>query len=387
MSVNATIGDTGMTDAVANIRRYFEAVDTAFSGLDRVFELESQWVKRHNLIHQVCKAHIDRLRNSFACWELASRFSDKFQIDTRESGYPVFQHVLQLDKDRKNSVAMLGRLPAQDAIREHMADEILRHRRFPERYQKLMAERLYYETLKEQAVFGEYMPPSTVRISVNRRTGRPFYVVQWASYDGMAHLPLVYVAVIEDSSDQAANLEMDRKPWPEGDAIQGLPNRYLSDDFTAFVQSHSSYSLTLTTIASALDKDFPDLHPKQLRRFVLGPFYAGGITAHNEEVQGILDRVDKPKDMWLFTWTAQEVYSQEQKPARWGLWGKSAPEEVFYINTEDLDCVQQGVSSVERRALVPHEAFQAVFAQGKTEKVFGDYQCYIASGDNIIRHA
>ena len=76
------------------------------------------------------------------------------------------------------------------AIRGNMADEILRHRRFPERYQKLMAERLYYELLQEQTVFGEYMPPSTVRISVNRRTGRPFYVVQWATYDGLAHLPI-----------------------------------------------------------------------------------------------------------------------------------------------------------------------------------------------------
>ena len=108
---------------------------------------------------------------------------------------------------------------------------------------------------------------------------------------------------------------------------------------------------------------------------------------HNEEIQGVLDRVDDPDSMWLFTWTAQEIYSKEQKPARWGLWGRSAPEEIFYINTEDLDCVQQGVSSVERRALVPHEAFQAVFAQGKTEQIFGDYQCYIASGDHIIRHA
>ena len=300
-----------MTGAAANIKRYFEAVDTAFGGLERVFELESQWVKRHNLIHQVCKAYIDRLRNSFTCWELASRFSDKFQIDTRESGYPVFQHVLQLDKDRRNATAMLGRLPTPEAIRNDMADEILRHKRFPERYQKLMAERLYYETLKERAVFSEYMSPSTVRVSVNRRTGRPFYVVQWAAYDGMAHLPLVYVAVIEDSSDDVAHLDTNRKPWPDGDAVRGLPNRELSDDFKAFIQSHSSYSLTLTTIASALDTDFPTLHPKQMRRFVLGPFYAGGITAHNEEVQGILDRVDRPDDMWLFTWTAQEVYSQE----------------------------------------------------------------------------
>ena len=279
MQAHASIRGKEMTGAAASIRRYFEAVDAAFDGLERVFELERQWVKRHNLIHQICRSHLDRLRNSFTCWELASRFSDKFKIDTRESGYPIFQHVLQLENDRRNAEATLGRMPAPDAIRNDMANEILRFKRFPERYQKLMAERLYYETLTDRPVFAEQTAPVTVRVSVNRRTGRPFYVVQWAAFDGTAHLPLVYVAVIEDSSEDLRPPDKERRPWPEGDAVPGLPNPELSDAFTAFVRSQSSYGLTLTTIASALDADFPTLHPKQMRRFVLGPFYAGGITA------------------------------------------------------------------------------------------------------------
>ncbi|MEH6728436.1 MAG: hypothetical protein V7703_19990, partial [Hyphomicrobiales bacterium] len=63
----------------------------------------------------------------------------------------------------------------------------------------------------------------------------------------------------------------------------------------------------------------------------------------------------------------------------------SPPEQIFHINTDDIDCVQQGVSAVEYHALVPHAAYQAVYASGKAGDVFGRYQCSIVSEDDIIR--
>ena len=378
-----------MTSIVADMERYFGAVESAFSGLARVFDTEGEWVKRHNLIHRICKMHLDRLKVAHECWEYSTRFWDGFKIDTRDSGFPIYQHMLQLENDRGSANRRLEELPTAQQIRREMVEKLLRYRQHPGDLQKKMAERLYYETLADYDIFFTHTRPQTVRQSVNRRTGRPYYVVQWATYDGGANLPLIYVAVIEDSSGDAPKVnehEDGHQPWPASEAIPGLPNRDLSAEFEAFVDAHSSYSLTLTTIATALDKDFPELHPKQLRRFIVGPFFAGGFTNHAEEVQGILDKVDDPDNMWLMTWTSQELWSKEERPARWGLWGKSAPEEVFHINTDDIDCVQQGVSAVERRALIPHEAYQAVYAQGRVDEILGDYECYIAGGDRIIRN-
>ena len=42
-------------------------------------------------------------------------------------------------------------------------------------------------------------------------------------------------------------------------------------------------------------RDFETLHPKQLRRVVLGPFYSAGITENNSVVNEVLERVRKPK--------------------------------------------------------------------------------------------
>ena len=257
--------------------------------------------------------------------------------------------------------------------------------------QRAMAQRLYFEAIEDQPLFTAVTPPETIRYSVNPRTERPFYVVHWASYDGSANLPLVYIAIIEDSSggdilppDPARHVS--RPSRIKYRPVPGLPNRELSKPFAEFAANHSGYGLSLTSIGRALDKDFPKLHPKQLRRFILGPFYAGGITTHNERVQSVLDKVDDARNSWLLTWTAQELHSREQKPAKRGLWGGAPAEEVFFINADDLECARQGVSAYERHALVPHEAYQALHAQGRESETFDGYRCHVVSGDHILQH-
>jgi hypothetical protein len=41
----------------------------------------------------------------------------------------------------------------------------------------------------------------TAKVSVNPKTGRPFYLVHWAAFDGTANLPLIYMVTVEDSSE------------------------------------------------------------------------------------------------------------------------------------------------------------------------------------------
>jgi hypothetical protein len=214
--------------------------------------------------------------------------------------------------------------------------------------------------------------------------------VHWGYYDGVANLPLIYIAWLEDSSkdmisalvgsDGKLNKSID-VPLP----VEGLLNPELAHKFDDFCDKNSSYSLTLSTIATSLDHDFERLHPKQLRRFVLGPFYHADITRHGETVDQILAKVHKPENQWLMTWTLQELHSVNEKPAKWGLLSSEPAREEFYINTDDLDCARQGVSAFERHALVPHEAYQAIFAAGEQDKIFSGYETHIVSGNEVLR--
>lgn len=139
-----------------------------------------------------------------------------------------------------------------------------------------------------------------------------------------------------------------------------------------------------STIATNMDKDFEHLHPKQLRRFIFGPFYHTAFTQHGEKVDKILMRVRKPENAWLMTWTMQEIFSIKHQPAKWGLWGGEPAREEFHIETNDLESARMGVTNFQRHALVPHEAYQAIYASGQENEIFDGYEKHVISDGHVL---
>ncbi len=374
------------TDAAA---RYFDTISAALGGLDVFLRDERSPLYRHDLVAKVMAEYLVRLENSFACWKNRLGFMDSFRISRAESGYPVFQNVLELENDRRSAEKRLAGIPEPEVLRAEMADFILRHRAMPQALRKSMAERLYLEEVFEGLIFAPFVLPRTVKVSVNPKTRRPIYVVHWGAFDGTANLPLVYMATVEDSSENVVRELVSRDgkldenvkiPLP----VEGLLNPELAHRFDDFAEKNSAYSLSPATIAGNLDKDFDELHPKQLRRVVLGPFYSAGITEHNSVVAEVLSKVRREQNAWLLTWTVQEVFSKSEQPARKGLFSSQPAREEFHINTDDLEATRQGVSSYERHALIPHEAYQALYAAGEAQKIFGGYQVHIISNGQVI---
>ncbi len=161
-------------------------------------------------------------------------------------------------------------------------------------------------------------------------------------------------------------------------------NPELATRFDDFALKNSSYSLTPATIATNMDADFPELHPKQLRRIVLGPFYSAGITENNARINDILSKVRKTENAWLLTWTVQEVFSKAERPAKKGFWSSTPAMEEFHIDTGNLEATRMGVSAYEKHALVPHDAYQALYASGEVASIFGDYKVHVISGNQVI---
>ncbi|TPK71457.1 hypothetical protein FJ930_15305 [Mesorhizobium sp. B2-4-15] len=369
--------------------RYFSAITAALSGLEVFMRDDRSPLYRHGIVAGIVAEYIARLDKSFSCWRNRLGFMDTFRISRAESGYPVFQNLLELENDRLQADARLANIPLASELREEMADFILRHKEFPEALQRSMAERLYLEDVKSEQTFGPFTLAQTAKVSVNPKTARPYYLVHWASFDGSANLPLVYMVTVEDSSENMIHQLVDRNgklndkvdiPLP----VDGLLNPELAHRFDDFTEKNSAYTLSPATIAVNLDKDFPDLHPKQLRRVVLGPFYSAGITENNSVVAQVLAKVRKPDNAWLLTWTIQEVYSKSEKPGRRGLWSSEPASEEFFIDTDDLEAARQGVSSYENHALIPHEAYQALYAAGEAQKIFGGYKVHILSNGQVI---
>lgn len=374
---------------VTAVTRYFEALGRALDGLDTYLNDDESPLYKHELLGAVVTEYLGRLRGSLRSWQDRVAFADKFKISQAESGFPVFQNVLELENDRRDAKKRLAAMPDEAMIRKEMVDFILSKKAFPDALQRSMAERVYLGSVDGGQHFSPLCMPRTVRVSVNPKTKRPYYIVHWGYYDGTANLPIVYIASIEDSTPEMVSTMVEGDKLARGIDIplpvEGLLNPALARQFDEFCDKNSSYSLMLNTIATSLDKDFPTLHPKQLRRFVLGPFYHADITVNGATVDKILKKVKRAENQWVLTWTLQEIYSVNEVPGKRGLWGSQPPHEQFFINTDDLEAVRMGVSAYSRHALVPHEAYQAIYAEGEAEKIFAGFETHIYSGNKVLR--
>lgn len=373
----------------APVAQYFNAIRAALGGLSTYLSNPDVVLPGSGLAGQLLLPYVARLTNSFACWENRIGFTEQFRISRAESGFPIFQNVLELENDRLTADKRLANLPDARAIRGEMVDFILRNKAFPGALQAQMAERIYLEQIGKGEIFSPFVLPETVRVTVNEKSGRPLYVVTWAVFDGTNTLPMIYVADVEDSSENVRELLVgkDGKLNPDVDIplpVGGLLNPELAARFDDFAAKNGAYSLTPATIATNMDRDFPTLHPKQLRRIVLGPFYSAGITENNAKINEILSRVRKAENAWLLTWTMQEVFSKAERPAVKGFFSSTPAIQEFHIETNDLEAARMGVSAYEKHALVPHDAYQALYASGEANAIFGNYKVHVISGNNVV---
>ena len=73
-----------------------------------------------------------------------------------------------------------------------------------------------------------------------------------------------------------------------------------------------------------------------------------------------------------------------ERPAQKGFWSSTPAQEAFHIDTENLEAARMGVSAYEKHALVPHDAYQALYASGDAAAIFGDYKVHVISGNQVI---
>ena len=378
-----------MTSAEPAVQQYFQTVRAAFEGLEIYLDDTSRNnPPARDLTSSLLMKHVERLKTSLRCWENKTGFLERFRISRAESGFPIYQNVLELENDRKTAPEKLAQIPDGTKLRAEMVDFILRNKAFPEALQGRMAERLYLEEVVKGDVFSPIILPETSGVSINPDNRRPVIVANWAAFDGSQTLPMIYVAKIEDSSETMARMLITRDgrlntdidiPLPVG----GLLNPELAARFDDFVIRNSSYALSPVTIATNMDKDFETLHPKQLRRVVIGPFYSAGITENNAVINGILSRVRKPENAWLLTWTVQEVFSTREKPEVRGFFSSTKAQQEFHIDTSNMEASRMGVSAFEKHALVPHEAYQALYASNEADQIFAGYKVHVISGNQV----
>ena len=261
-------------------------------------------------------------------------------IDHTDSGFPLFQEIIQMASDAGEVQAQLAELPQRAALKEDMVDHLLQHRSLPRDLQLAMSRRVYYEMLAEVPLFLAQNPPRLVPLGTKDPETRG-HLCHWAVYDSQRNLPNVYLMQLEDSGERS--LTQDQRRWP-------LVAEHL------LAQSLSS--LKLLTIARGFDKDFQDLHPQVLKRLHIGPMYANDLTQHSDMVQDILaESDDEPGQDWVLCWTVETLRAKGSEQTSTGLFG-SVRTEIYDIDPQAPEEVEAGASAIERCMILPYRPYQ-----------------------------
>jgi hypothetical protein len=369
-------------------QHYFAAINGALDGLALFMGQQRPAVTDHDLVASAVGPVIARLKRTLGALQNRQAFEPGLKIAPGDSGFPAFQHILELLNDKHRAQDRLGQLPAAAELRAEMANHILTRKSFPTELRRDLAERLYLEEVKGGDFLGALDLPETVGVGANPSARRPVVTVRWAAYDGVANLPMAFAAAIEDSTPNVMR-ELLRKDGSYNAAagvklpVAGLLNPDLARGFDAFVEKNAAYSLSPVTVAANLDADFPTLHPKRLMRVVVGPFWTAGVTRNNATVSDILSRIKKRANAWLISWTVQDVFASREVAGKKGFFSDDPPRQEFHIETGDAEAVQMGVSAYAKHALVPHEAYQALFASGEARKVFDGFKVHVIANGTI----
>ncbi|MFC3088305.1 hypothetical protein [Tabrizicola soli] len=286
----------------------------------------------------------------------------RLTIDRHESGFPVAQELMTMAVDASQAAKHLAGMPSEAELKDRMIRQIVGDLTIPTALQFALSQRYYYEALVAGGIFWARNDPDAQWI---RDLGeRRHFLVHWAVWDTQANLPVVYLMDVEDSG---------RKPLPN--------DAYRWPQVQQALMAQSVGGLKLLTIATGFDKDFEGLHPKRLRRIILGPMYSASFTLQSGPISKVLEGAKAPEgEDWALVWTVEDLVSDREEEVKDG-WFSTALRQVYKLDA--VAGVELGATRQERMIILPEKPYQ-VLAEQNPKGLQGLRKFVVGAGGRLI---
>jgi hypothetical protein len=266
----------------------------------------------------------------------------RLTIDRHESGFPVAQELMTMAVDAQQAEKHLAGMPSETELKDRMVRQIVGDLTIPTALQFALSQRYYYEALAAGGIFWARNDPDAQWIE-DLGTRRHF-LVHWAVWDTQVNLPVVYLMDLEDSG---------RKPLPT--------DAYRWPQVQQALMAQSVGGLKLLTIATGFDKDFADLHPKRLRRIILGPMYSASFTLQSGPISKVLEGAKAPEgEDWALVWTVEDLISDREEEVKDG-WFSSSFRQVYKLDA--VAGAELGATRQDRMIILPEKPYQVLVEQ------------------------
>ncbi|MCG3268743.1 hypothetical protein [Yoonia sp. I 8.24] len=276
-------------------------------------------------------------------YHFSGRFAHagKLTFDRVDSGFPVYQELLEMANDALQAERHLASMPSTDDLKDQMVRVILGEQKIPTKLQYALSQRLYYDELARGDQFWARNDPQAVW--VKNKGDRRVFQVHWAVYDSQINLPTIYLMDLEDTG--RTGLPKDERRWPEAQA---------------HLMAQSVAGLKLLTIAKGFDEDFDDLHPTRLRRFHIGPMYSNAFTRQSGPLREVLEAANAPVgEDWALVWTEEELVAERVEHVKSG-WFGSVERQIFARDVFEQGGSNLGATNMERSLIMPERPYQAL---------------------------
>ena len=266
----------------------------------------------------------------------------RLTIDRHESGFPVAQELMTMAVDAQQAEKHLGGMPSEAELKDRMVRQIVGDLTIPTALQFALSQRYYYEALVAGGIFWARNDPDAQWIQDLGE--RRHFLVHWAVWDTQVNLPVVYLMDVEDSGKKP--LPNDAYRWPQ--VQQAL-------------MAQSVGGLKLVTIATGFDKDFEGLHPKRLRRIILGPMYSASFTLQSGPISKVLEGAKAPEgEDWALVWTVEDLVSDREEEVKDG-WFSTAVRQVYKL--DPVAGAELGATRQDRMIILPEKPYQVLVEQ------------------------
>ncbi len=333
-------------------RRYFAKFDTITGHLGRVaaeVEAEGRLTRTEA---RVLGRYLTAVAGTFRA--LSHKYlmtgrgetAPRLTIDRHESGFPVAQELMTMAVDAQQAEKHLAGMPSEAELKDRMVRQIVGDLTIPTALQFALSQRYYYEALLAGGIFWARNDPDAQWIEDVGNSGgdRRHFLLHWAVWDSQVNLPVVYLMDVEDSGKKP--LPNDAYRWPQ--VQQAL-------------MAQSVGGLKLVTIATGFDKDFEGLHPKRLRRIILGPMYSASFTLQSGPISKVLEGAKAPEgEDWALVWTVEDLVSDREEEVKDG-WFSTAQRQVYKL--DPVAGAELGATRQDRMIILPEKPYQVLVEQ------------------------
>lgn len=277
-------------------QEYFEKLKFIFSFAAKAFDLDGS---------EIIGNYLKSVQNTYDALHLKHMFlgldgtSRAFMYDRSGSGLPLSGEIAYIKADQGTANDFIANLGSIESIKKQLLETTLRTKSVPERFQKKLSDRLYFERITTESVFQKEIKPTFLDIS--NKGGASNLRVHWGFYCASSNQPVIFImdGVIDGHPERKATT-----------SAQELANAYRVELLETIGKCDTSTE-QLLNVGTRIDEELEFFHPKKLTRIHLGQIYCSGITEHSSDIEDVLSQISDKDSNWLYTWGVEELISKK----------------------------------------------------------------------------